>query len=82
MNHIFKEVLQKFPGENETEILKVKLFKSMEQDGEEELTLNDVLTKKSSTDKVYKMLSEGEKFRFVSLKIQTQAHEKKSTISS
>ena len=69
MNHIFKDVLQKFPREQETEILKVKLFKSLEQDEQEELSLSDVLANKSTNDRVYRMLSEGDKFRFVSLKI-------------
>ena len=82
MNNVFKDVLKKFPRETISEILQIKLFMSLDDDGNEQLSLNDVLAKKSTDDKVYKMLSEGDKFRFVSLKIQTQIQESTSTFKT
>ena len=82
MNNVFKDVLKKFPRETISEILHIKLFMSLDDDGNEQLSLNDVLAKKRTDDKVYKMLSEGDKFRFVSLKIQTQIQESTSTFKT
>ena len=72
MNNIFKDILQKFQGSQECEILKLKFFKLHDTQDSESLSFSDILAKKNKDDTIYRMLAEGEKFRFVSLKIQTQ----------
>ena len=71
LNKVFQKTLQSFNQEIK-EVENFKCFKPQKTSGgEEPLSLNDILKcRETNRDHIYEMLDEGERFRFVSVKVK------------